>query len=58
MLRTWRDPWWLPDNRTFVGLDLFVWPVFFLGPRVGVYRPITGATNGGWFFTVDFGFGL
>jgi hypothetical protein len=56
-MRTWKDPIKLPTNATYVGGELWVWPVFFSGPRVGVFRKITGASHG-WFFTADFGFGL
>ena len=56
-MRTWKDPLNLATNSTYLGGELWVWPVFFSGPRIGVFRKITGATHG-WFFTADFGFGL
>lgn len=58
VLRTWKDPLTLETNRTFVGADLFVFPVFFIGPRVGVYRQVSTPTRAGWFIVVDFGIGL
>lgn len=56
-LRTWKTPWTLRTNNTYVGGELWAWPAFFTGPRVGVFREMTG-TRHGWFFTADFGFGL
>jgi hypothetical protein len=56
-MRTWKDPINLKTNETFVGGEVWVWPVFFSGPRVGLFRKITGTTRG-WYFTADFGFGL
>jgi hypothetical protein len=56
-LRTWRDPLNLKTNETFVGGELWAWPMFFSGPRVGLFRKITG-TSRGWYLTADFGFGL
>ena len=59
VLRTWKDPLApLTTNRTYVGADVFIWPVFFLGPRVGFFRPVTGPSKKGWFVVVDFGIGL
>jgi hypothetical protein len=56
-LRTWKDPLNLRTNETFIGGEAWVWPIFFTGPRVGLFRQLTG-TRHGWFFTADFGFGL
>jgi hypothetical protein len=56
-LRTWRDPLNLKTNETFVGGEVWAWPMFFSGPRVGLFRKITG-TSRGWYLTADFGFGL
>jgi hypothetical protein len=57
VMRTWRDPWTVPANTTLVGGELWAWPVFFTGPRVGLFREVTG-TSHRWFLTADFGFGL
>jgi hypothetical protein len=57
VLRTWKDPINLGTNATYVGGELWVWPMFFSGPRVGAFRRITG-TSRGWYLTADFGFGL
>jgi hypothetical protein len=56
-LRTWKTPWTLRTNTTYVGGEAWLWPIFFSGPRFGVFREITG-TKHGWFLTADFGFGL
>lgn len=57
VMRTWHDPWTVRENTTLMGGEVWAWPAFFTGPRVGVFREITG-THKGWFFTADFGFGL
>lgn len=56
-MRTWKEPINFPNNTTFVGGELWVWPGFFVGPRLGIFRRITGATRG-WYLSADFGFGL
>jgi hypothetical protein len=56
-LRTWKDPINLKTNETYVGAELWVWPMFFSGPRVGLFRKVTGGTRG-WYIAADFGFGL
>jgi hypothetical protein len=56
-MRTWKDPINLSTNATYVGGELWAWPMFFSGPRVGVFRRVNGGPKG-WFFTADFGFGL
>ena len=38
-------------------IELWAWPVFFTGPRLGLFREMTGSRHG-WFVTADFGFGL
>jgi hypothetical protein len=56
-MRTWKTPWLVHTNQTYVGGEAWLWPIFFSGPRVGLFREMTG-TKHGWFFTADFGFGL
>jgi hypothetical protein len=56
-LRTWKDPINLKTNETYYGGEVWVWPMFFSGPRVGIFKKMTGTTRG-WYFTADFGFGL
>jgi hypothetical protein len=58
-LRTWRDPWVAKDNATYVGGEVLIWPIVFVGPRIGVFRRTTGNTsNGRWFVSLDLGIGL
>lgn len=58
-MRTGDDPWVLTQNTTFVGGELFVWPLFLTGPRIGLFRSVHGTSGArSWFFTADFGFGL
>ena len=56
-MRTWKTPWLVRTNQTYFGGEAWLWPIFFSGPRVGLFREMTG-TKHGWFFTADFGFGL
>lgn len=59
-LRTWDDPWWARQNTTYAGGELTVWPIFFFGPRVGLFRAINSPASltKRWMVTLDFGFGL
>jgi hypothetical protein len=61
MLRTWNDPWWARENQTYVGGEVILWPIVFVGPRLGIFRSIGGNASGDrkrWLVTFDFGFGL
>lgn len=59
VLRTWKDPWTVKPNVTYVGGELIFWPILFAGPRIGLFRSIAGATtNKPWFVSFDFGIGL
>jgi hypothetical protein len=59
VLRTAGGPWTFRPNTTYVGGELFVWPLFLAGPRVGLFRRVSGdAMIGRWFFAADFGIGL
>jgi hypothetical protein len=58
-LRTWKDPWTLPENTTYVGGEVIVWPVVLFGPRLGLFRRLSGDNRSGrWFLSADIGFGL
>ena len=57
VMRTWKTPWLVRTNQTYVGGEVWLWPIFFTGPRIGLFREMTG-TRHGWFFTADLGFGL
>ena len=40
MLRTWKDPWTVKPNLTYVGGEVILWPIVFIGPRIGLLRAI------------------
>ncbi len=60
VLRTWKSPWQLDANQTYVGGEAILWPIVFVGPRIGLLKRVAGPENGPhkWFVTLDFGFGL
>jgi hypothetical protein len=53
-LRTWRDPWSVAPNRTYVGLEASAHMAIF-GVRAGVFRRTTAATDRAVLFTIDAG---
>lgn len=58
VLRTWKDPWSVAKNTTFVGGELMLWPIVFIGPRIGLFRSVgTGTLPDKWFVALDFGIG-
>ena len=58
-LRTWKDPWTVNDNQTFVGGEVILWPIVFVGPRIGLFRNVSkDETSRHWFVSFDFGIGL
>lgn len=59
VIRTWKDPWTVAKNQTFVGGELILWPIVFVGPRIGLFRNVTttGASSDKWFVSIDFGVG-
>lgn len=59
-LRTWKQPWQLDANQTYAGGEVFLWPIFLTGPRVGLLRRVSGSDIEArrWFITLDLGFGL
>jgi hypothetical protein len=59
VMRTWKDPWTVKDNMTYVGGEVLLWPIVFAGPRIGLFHQVAGnETNKKWFVSIDFGFGL
>lgn len=59
VLRTWDDPWQAKPNRTYVGGDLVLWPVVFIGPRIGLFHLTSGGSlEKRWLLTFDVGIGL
>ena len=59
VLRTWDDPWTAHPNVTYAGGELILWPIVFIGPRIGLFRSIAGnPTDKRWLVSLDFGIGL
>lgn len=59
VLRTWKEPLTVKPNMTYAGGDILLWPIVFMGPRIGVFRRIAGdATSKKWFVSLDLGIGL
>jgi hypothetical protein len=59
VLRTFDGPWTLTESSTFVGGEIVVWPLFFAGPRIGLFRRVKGGLGmGSWHVVADFGLGL
>ncbi len=59
VLRTWKEPWTVKPNVTYAGAELILWPIVFVGPRVGLLRSIGNtAADKRWIISLDFGFGL
>ena len=59
VLRAWDDPWVAKQNVTYVGGELLLWPIVFVGPRVGLFHSVTGPSGSQkWFVSFDFGVGL
>ena len=58
-MRTSARPWTFAGNNTYLGGEVLIWPVFLAGPRVGLFRRVSGdATMKRWYLSADFGFGL
>ena len=53
-LRTWRDPWSVEPNRTFVGVEGSA-HLFFFNVRAGAFRRMTAAEGRAVLFTIDGG---
>jgi hypothetical protein len=57
VIRTWKQPWMVETNQTFFGGDLILWPIVFVGPRIGLFRRVGTAAPDKWFVAFDFGIG-
>jgi hypothetical protein len=58
-LRTWKDPWQVDANQTYVGGEVLLWPVVFVGPRIGLFRNVSSVeTSKHWLVSLSFGIGL
>ena len=59
VLRTWKAPLSATTNTSYVGGELLLWPIVFIGPRIGVFRSITNIeTSKNWFMALDLGIGM
>jgi hypothetical protein len=59
VLRTWKNPWTVQPNVTYMGGEVVLWPILFVGPRVGVLHSVSGAlTDKHWLVSFDIGIGL
>jgi hypothetical protein len=58
VLRTWENPWTAKPNLTYVGGEVILWPIVFVGPRLGLLRAINTSIDRRWLVTFDFGIGL
>ena len=58
-LRTWKDPWGAKENVTYAGGEVILWPILFIGPRIGLFRSVAGTVGSKkWLVSIDFGIGL
>ena len=44
-MRTWKDPWTVRTNTTYLGGEAWLWPLFFTGPRGLEYFVSSPARN-------------
>ena len=60
VLRTWKDPWTVKPNVSYVGGEVILWPILFVGPRIGLLHSVSGpsSTDKRWLLSFDFGIGL
>jgi hypothetical protein len=59
VLRTWKDPWTVKPNLTYAGGEVILWPILFVGPRIGVLHGVSGTmSEKRWLFSFDIGIGL
>ena len=48
-----------PDGVTYAGGEVILWPIVFIGPRVGLFHTVGNTiTSKKWFVSIDFGIGL
>jgi len=59
VMRTWKQPWSTAPNVSYAGGEVIIWPILFVGPRIGLLRSVGGASPGKrWLLSFDFGIGL
>ena len=57
VMRTWNDPWTVRPNVTYAGGEVILWPIVFVGPRIGLFRAVSWNVSDKWFVAIDFGLG-
>lgn len=57
-LRSWGDPWTVKPDVTYAGGEVILWPILFVGPRVGLLHATRGLKDKRWLLSFDFGIGL
>jgi hypothetical protein len=59
VLRTWKDPLTVKANMTYAGGEVLLWPIVFIGPRIGLFHSVSGTeTDKKWFLALDLGIGM
>jgi len=59
VLHSWGDPWTVKPNITYAGGEIILWPILFVGPRVGLLYGTRGPRRDKrWLLSFDFGIGL
>jgi len=58
-LRSWGEPWTVKPHVTYAGGEGILWPILFVGPRIGLLRATRGPRNDKrWLLSFDLGIGL
>lgn len=59
VLRTWKDPLTVKPNMSYAGGEVLLWPIVFVGPRIGLFHAVSGSeTDKKWFVALDLGIGM
>jgi hypothetical protein len=59
VLRSWGEPWTVKPHITYAGGEVILWPILFVGPRIGLLRGTKGTMNDKrWLLSFDLGIGL
>lgn len=59
VLRTWKAPLSTTTNTSYMGGEVLLWPIVFIGPRIGLFRSITNIeASKKWFMALDLGIGI
>ena len=58
VLRTWDDPLNGRANTSYLGGEVLLWPIVFIGPRVGLFHSLSSSDPKKWLLALDLGIGL